>query len=232
MKYAALFVLLIPVSGWATNGYIQSTSCNGNTGAVNCAFPNNVTAGNTLIIGCLGGTTLNTSTDTKGQTYTAVGTQIAPVSRATNVFYHLNASAGATTVTCSNNSGNGIQAAVSEYASTVTVGGFDVTSSSVPVATTLTTATSGNATTTAANDLMFEFCELASAGSAPNGTIRENFANNFFQATQDAIVASPSSYASTMTQSSGAFGCIEAAFKPAAVTGGAPPKMMKMETCD
>jgi hypothetical protein len=201
---------------YATNGFIQSASCNSNTGAVNCALPFNVTAGNTLIVGCLGGTSLLTSTDTKGQTYTAVGAQIAPVSRAENVFYTLNAAAGATTITCTNTSNNGIQAAVHEYASTVTAGGFDVTSSSVPVASSLVTATSGNAVTTHANELMFDFCDLASAPSAENGTLRQNFANNFFQASQDTIVASPSSYASTFTQSAGTFGCIEAAFNPVA----------------
>jgi hypothetical protein len=225
MRKSLIIVSLMFISckGWATNGYIQSASCNGNSGTVACAFTNNVIAGNTILVGCLGGTGLNVSTDTKGQTYTQVGTKITPVARDENVFYLLNVAGGALTVTCSNTNKAAEQAAISEYGSTVTAGGFDVTSTSVPVVSTLVSATSGLATTNAANELMFEFCNLSGTGSSPNGTLRENFANNYFQATQDAIVASPSAYASTMTQgAAGIFGCIEAAFKPTVASVSCP----------
>jgi hypothetical protein len=239
MKRLAILIGFMTVcsSGWATNGYVQSVMCHGASGAANCAMNANVVAGNTLIAFCVGGSNgsaIALSTDTKGDIFTKVYASDLQTagSKHTNVAYVLSAVGGATTITCSEPSNDAIDAIMTEYGSTVTAGGFDISTSSSPAVNTLLPLTSGSGTTTASNDLVFGFCrDFSGTLSAPNGTQRQNTSFNYLEATQDAIVASPSSYASTWTSSVGNFWtCGEVAFKPTAATpSGGSSQMMKYE---
>lgn len=220
----ALSFSFIAASGWATNGYIQSASCNSNGTSVSCAFGKNVTAGNTLVVSCVTGFgTVYAATDTVSNVYTAAGSVLTDHGgNQMGTYYVVGAIGGATTVVCHTTQAL-IQALIAEYASSTTAGGFDVTASSAPTSS-LAFVTSSSATLTATNDLVVEDCADMGTGTftGQTGTTRENYVNNFYQMSQDAVVASAGPYASTFSIGSPAgWACAEVAFKQnAPVRGG------------
>lgn len=223
VAYAGIMTIYQDFGTQGSAAYVQSKSCSSSATSNACAFNSNITAGNMIIVGCIvrvGTDTMGIS-DSKGNVYSAVGTSISgnsPVTR-TNVFYAKNVVAGATTVTCTDTSGlaTWVQQSIHEYSGIDTSSPLDVTSSSAPVATaSTTTIVTGNATTTAVNDLMFAFAsQINSAVLNQNGTLRENYVNNVYMTSQDAIIASASVYQSSWTIASGptSFMAIQAAFK-------------------
>jgi hypothetical protein len=211
------------VSG-SSYSYIQSNSCTAYTYTDSCAFNINVTAHNTLIVGCgMGNESTNSIlvSDNQSDTFSTaavltngngLGTQRA------GVYYALNVTGGATTVTCKdiNSASGAIQQTIHEYGNTASAS-FDTASSSSPASSTGgTTLTSGNLTTSVANEFVFGYCAyMNGAATGENGTLRSNYSNDFNSATEDTAVSSAGSYASTFTVSSSGSSnvCISAAFK-------------------
>lgn len=235
MKKWLIILLLIPslaragtvtfssIATAITYSNIQHTSCNANTFTDACPYGSNITAHSLLVTGCvMGGETTNTLTVSDNNTNTWV--KALPVcviegngagTRCADIFYALNANAGATTVTChdTNSTASVIQQSMGEYSATAAAA-FDVASSSSPAATE-PGAVAGNITTTAKNEFVFAFATLlGNAVTGQTGTLRENYVNNYYQATQDTTVSAPSVYQSSFTMATPEFNIgMQAAFK-------------------
>lgn len=202
---------------------IQHTSCNANTSTGNCVYGSAVTAHSLLIEGCvMGGETTNTLTVSDNNSNTWL--KALPVcviegngagTRCADIFYALNANAGATTVTChdTNNVASVIQQSIGEYGATAAAA-FDVASSSSPAGT-VVGSSGGTITTSAKSEFVFAFATLlGGAVTGQSGTLRENYVNNYYQATEDTTVANVGVYSSSFTQSTPAFNIgMQAAFK-------------------
>lgn len=204
----------VATSAATTYTFIQQASNNTGAGTGNLAFPSDVTNHSTLIVGCaLGNATGAPSvTDTRSNTYYKVtGSTYAVGGIYYSMWYTLNTSAGANTVTCSDSgSATWTQISVLEYG-TSAGGTYDVGSQSSG---TSDTASCGTVTTTATGETVIAFGLTPGTVTSQNGNLRVNYVNNAYVGAEDATVASPGSYSSTMTTgSSNAWSCIQGAFK-------------------
>jgi hypothetical protein len=193
-------------SGATTFTYVQSKSCHAETYVDACAFTTNITAGSVLIVGCTeeGVADLMTVTDNNGNIYTpAFGSaqwqaQGAGTARV-NVWYTLNANAGATTVTCQDTGHTAayIQPAIHEYLKSKTTT-FDVSVSSLPI--TQVMGGTVNITTSLPNEFVFTFLtQTGTSVTGQTGTLRENYAFDFYLASQDQVFAVAQSNTSSFT---------------------------------
>lgn len=201
-------------SSAATYTFIQQTSNNTASNSGNLAFPSNVTAHSTLIVGCaIGNATGNPSvTDTRSNTYYKVtGSTYAVGGIYYSMWYTLDTTAGANTVTCADSgTGTWVQISILEYG-TSAGGTYDVGSQSNG---TSATASCGSVTTTATDETVIAFGLTPGTVTSQNGNLRVNYVNNAYVGAEDATVASPGSYSSTMTTgSSNNWSCIQGAFK-------------------
>lgn len=199
--------------------YIQSKSCNANTFTGNCAFDTNVTAHSLLIVGCEYYQYVSNSMQVldNNSNVWSTATIVAPThggDHIVGVYYALNANAGATTVTCRDNASGAtyIQQSILEYGATASAA-FDSASSSSSVAALAPSA--GSINTSLANEFVFAFGgHIGGSAATGSGTVRENYANNSFQAAEDKIVATAGVYTSTLTcTADNNWGMIQAAFK-------------------
>lgn len=226
-KYLILCLFLAQPS-WALFGFVQSKTCSAFAATVNCAYTTNPLAHDLLISACSAGgvAAATTLSDNNTNTYANTGDVVEGNAGNNvlhnNIYYVIDSHVGATTVTCASVGASFVTVAIHEYSGLSTTAPFDVTSSSAPVAL-LATFGSTAATTTTSNELMFGVL-FANNGtlSSQNGTLRENNLNNILTITEEATVASPGVYASSVTLTAAANPGVmmQAAFKLPAVGGG------------
>jgi hypothetical protein len=213
---------------WA---HVQSTTATGhNVDSVAQAFASSVTAGSLLVV-CVSHYTSTsgncTVSDSKSQTYTQVGTQMAGLhdsSQKLEVWYTENAGAGATTITVNPpGSSSDIRIAILEYSGISTSGSVDVTISA-QADTASTAVDTSNLTTTQANDLLVGVMTHYSATmtitpSASYTQRQENETNSADCAinVEDRNAATAGNYNATWTTASSSYWmCRAVAFKQAA----------------
>ena len=229
-KLLFLPMLFLAVRGWALNGYVQGTSSSSasNVTILSAPFGKNVSAGNTIIVGCTYSSIgIKLSSDSVNDTFQYYGSTISTEGRNIQFMYAKNVVGGATTVYCGTAGGaTGGDMIIAEYGSSTTAGGFDTSSSSATNAGISTTYTSNNTTTAQANEDMISYCGYLGNGtsiSSTSGNLEASIDNNNFEILQDSMVVTAGSYASTgvvnATLTNG-FGCIQVAFKgPASSLG-------------
>lgn len=208
--------------------FVQSKTFPGNASTPNSVgFTNNVATGNSIIVATrnsTGSPSVNVS-DSLGNIYTEIGTtQTTPGGANLRLFYAKNIIGGKCTVTLSWAGGSSNRAQMAEYSGCDTTSPLDQTAKSSG---TSTTPSSGNITTTVADELLF--CAVATDGgntftAGTSFNLRE-VAGDVAVQIEDRIVSATGTYAGTMTLTGGSAGwaAIVASFKiqqaRASVTG-------------
>ena len=185
-------------------GFVQAAA--GTTSAsaksLSVAFSANTAAGDLILVGFdfSAGATPSSVTDSQGNTFAQVGTQLTSAGGSRSVVYYTkNIKGGADTVTVnlSANAG-GIELYLTEYS------GIDKTNpidAEVGSSGSAGTVSSGNATTTHAGDVIYGFCAADWACTAGSGfAARSTYADNLIE---DKTAGSPGSYAATGSANNG-----------------------------
>jgi hypothetical protein len=180
------------------------------------AYPAAQTAGDLNIVAVGWGDTtsvVSSVTDTRGNTYSpAVGTTSGTGLRQV-IYYAKNIAGGSNTVTVTFNQGPTYpDVRILEYSGLDTSSPLDVTAAA---AGTGTTANSGSATTTAANELIFGAGTSGHAFTAAGTGFTQRMIDIFGNIAEDETVSSTGSYNATATNTSSAWVMQMAAFKAA-----------------
>ena len=160
------------------------------------SFPANTTAGNLILVGFDfdSNATLSSVSDSQGNLLTEVGSQLtSPGGARSRVYFAKNIKGGPDTVTVNLSANSAwIEVYVSEYSGVDTVNPID---GQAGASGSSTSVSSGNATTTVANDVIYSFCLADSACTVGSGfTARSTFNNNLIE---DKTATTPGSYAAT-----------------------------------
>jgi hypothetical protein len=182
---------------------IQSVTNTATSGSsITATFPSNVTAGSTLVL-CSLAPSGATVSDSQGNAWTQIPTG--------NIWYALNAKAGATTITINWGSSPGWMTAIaSEFSAASAGGGYDTSSYAGG---TSATPTGGTITPAVANELVVAYCSNGQVDTAGTGyTLIDNSTGD---AVEYAVQSGSGSFAATFTQSASAAWYIHTvAFKP------------------
>jgi hypothetical protein len=207
-------------SGSAAIAFVQvnaATVSSANTETL--AFASNTTAGDMILVGFDMASGSPTSvTDTQGNTFVQVGSTLTnPNGHLAALYYAANIKGGADSVTVNiSATANFLQEYLTEYSGVATSSPIDVQAGAVGSS---STVSSGNATTTVANDLIFGYMDNGGSGSAGSGfMLRSNFSGNVVE---DEAAGAPGSYAATGTANA-SWTMQMAALKPASTGGGSP----------
>lgn len=190
---------------------VQHKSTAASTASVALAFTSNVTAGN-LIVACASlyaGDTLNTPTDSQGNTYTLAvaknpGTSGTPSQ--TNIYYAVAGSSGTLTVTATQNATDCLHLHLYEVSGVNTL---DKTGSNYQSTPTTAATVSTSAATTQANECVIAF--FASNNTSGTWTAGSGYSNlestpnsgsGTSAATEDKIVSATGTQTATATLSS------------------------------
>jgi glucose/arabinose dehydrogenase len=196
----------------ATPAHVQSRAKQANSTANSLAFTNANAAGNLIVVYVAWNSTANaTVTDSKGNTYASAG----PVQRWNNnsfssqVFYAKNVAAGTNTVRAALTGSTWSGLYIHEYSGMDKSNPLDVATAATGTAAAMS---SGAATTTFGNDLIF------GAGASANtitavGTGFTSRRSEFGNRTEDKLVSSTGSYNATATQNGSAWVLHMVAFK-------------------
>ena len=160
------------------------------------SFPANTTAGNLILVSFDfdSNATLSSVSDSLGNLFTEVGSQLtSPGGARSRVYFAKNIKGGPDTVTVNLSANSAwIEVYVSEYSGVDTVNPID---GQAGASGSSTSVSSGNATTTVANDVIYSFCLADSACTVGSGfTARSTFNNNLIE---DKTATTPGSYAAT-----------------------------------
>lgn len=208
-------------------GFVQGpTQQRAASGANALAFGSNNAAGNLLWLGVMmedDTSTISTVTDSRGNTWAAC----APIKHSgggnfsVQLWYAKNCAAGANTVTLTPSAGAS-NLAIYEYSGYDTTAPFDQHSEAADATGLLTTADSGNVTTSAGSELLAAIAASNRALTAGAGfTPREGAVFNLYFLTEDKVAGAAGSYNATETLAiAGSWVIALATFKP--VAGGAP----------
>ncbi|MGA2986504.1 MAG: choice-of-anchor D domain-containing protein, partial [Terriglobia bacterium] len=179
-----------------------ANTTSGTTISFSLSFPKNTVAGDLIVVGFDFATTTTASsvTDSQGNPFTQVGTQLtSPGGSRSVVYYAKKIKGGADTVTV-NLSANSpyIELYLTEYSGVNQTNPIDAqagaSGNAGPVS-------SGNATTTVAGDMIYGYCMGDWACTAGSGfAARSTFDDNLID---DRTVTNPGTYAATGTASSG-----------------------------
>jgi hypothetical protein len=218
-------------SGILSGGYTYTSSGGGGGGinfvqvksavatsgsSVSITYPAAQTAGNLNVVAVMWGDTTSTVslvTDSKGNAYAlAVGpTRASGLSSA--IYYAKNIAAGSNTVTVTFNQTAGFpNVNALEYSGLDTASPLDVTSTASGSG---TTANSGSATTTSANELIVGVGNPSSVFTAAGSGFSNRIINSFGGISEDRIVTSTGSYNATATMTSGTWVMQMATFRAA-----------------
>lgn len=216
-------------SGGAGITYVQSAAVGPQENydfSQSASFAGNVTAGNAIIVAISWDTAnapVPSCSDNRGNTYgIAVTAEDTTMQQAAGICYALNVVGGTTTVTANYSTTAGYRhIIVTEYSGVALSDALDGTAGSAAVATTATdNVTSGSATTTMNNDLVFGAVmdtQDQSGILAGTGFAQRSFtsATNKFLAVQDLIKSTAGSVASTQTfANADRYAAVMAAFRP------------------
>jgi hypothetical protein len=198
-------------------GFVQVKSAVATSGSsVSITYPAAQTAGNLNVVAVMWGDTTSTVslvTDSKGNAYAlAVGpTRASGLSSA--IYYAKNIAAGSNTVTVTFNQTAGFpNVNALEYSGLDTASPLDVTSTASGSG---TTANSGSATTTSANELIVGVGNPSSVFTAAGSGFSNRIINSFGGISEDRIVTSTGSYNATATMTSGTWVMQMATFRAA-----------------
>ncbi len=136
--------------------YVQATANSGSASSLSVSFASNTTAGDTILVGFDFTSTFASITDSQGNVFTEVGSQLTtPGGISTRLYYASNIKGGADTVTINLSASSSIEAYLSEYGGVAQVSPIDAQAGASGSA---AAVSSGNATTTVAGDLIYGFC--------------------------------------------------------------------------
>lgn len=178
--------------------FVQSKSVDsGNTTSGTLTFNSNIGSGHLNIVGIRqGGSSTVTVTDNLGNTYTQSKTT-ANGDHTDYIYYAKNTTAGACTVTVTFNSSATMRWAIAEYSGPSTSSPEDVKTDATGSS---TTASSGNVTTSANDEVLIGFASVSGASTftANNSfTVRETVNSKI--ALADRIVTSSGTYSASFT---------------------------------
>ena len=205
--------------------YVQSASgvSSKTSSGISTSFASSTTAGNAIVVAVsAAGSAITSVADTQGNSY-----KQAVVSGGTAIWYAANIRGSADTITAQFASSSGFSLIyVHEYAGLDPSSPLDQVSTSTSVQIGNGTAiTSGNVTTTQANELIFGYASVdnnVSAGGA-GFTVRQTAGGNM---SEDMIVSAAGTYAATFTQNfSGGWTATIATFKAAPI---GPPTLQSI----
>ena len=173
-----------------------------NANSSSLSFPANTLAGDLILVGFdfSASTTPSSVTDSQGNTFIPVGTQLTSPSGSQNVVYYAkNIKGGADTVTVTiSATANILELYLTEYSGIDQTNPIDVQAGASGSA---APASSGNATTNFAGDVIYGYCPgdgVCTAG--PGFATRSSFDSNLIE---DETAGSPGTYAATGSASSG-----------------------------
>jgi hypothetical protein len=193
----------------------------GTTNSFSLSFSNNTLAGDLILVGFdfNASATPSSVTDSQGNAFTQVGTQLtSPSGSRIQVYYAKSIKGGADTVTI-NLSANAayIEAYLSEYTGVNQTNPIDAQAGASGSA---VTVSSGIATTTVAGDLIYGYCVGDGSCTAGSGfAARSTFDVNLIE---DATAGNPGTYAATGTATSGWAMQMVALLPASSGTSGAP----------
>jgi IPT/TIG domain-containing protein len=205
--------------------FVQVKSAVANSGgSIAVTYPGAQTAGNLNVVAVMWGdstSTVSSVTDSKGNSYTlAVGpTRITGVTQ--SIYYAKNIVGGSNTVTVTFNQTAAFpNVNVLEYSGLSTTNPLDVFSSASGSG---TTANSGAATTTSANELIFGAGSTSNAFTAAGSGFSNRIINSFGDISEDQIVSNTGSYNATATLTSGTWVMQMVAFRASGQAQSPPP---------
>jgi hypothetical protein len=165
--------------------------------------------------------TVSSVTDSKGNTYTRAAGPTPNTGLQQSIYYAKNIAGGSNTVTVKfNQAASYPNVNVLEYSGLDTTNPLDV---SHALSGSGTTASSGSATTTSANELIFGAGNTAHHFTAPGSESSNRIINGFGGISEDQIVNGIGSYAATATNSAGAWVMQMAAFRGSRQSSSSPP---------
>jgi hypothetical protein len=187
----------------AASPFVQATAgaapASGNSLSV--SFPANTVAGDLILVGIgfASNATASSVTDSQGNTFTQVGTQLtSPVGTRSVVYYAKKIKGGADSVTVNLSASSGIELYLTEYSGIDQTNPIDGQAGSSGGA---GTVSSGNATTTNAGDVIYGFCEADWACTAGSGfAVRSAYVDNLIE---DRTSGSAGIYAATGSATKG-----------------------------
>ena len=196
---ATLAINVVPTSylAQATAGHAS-----GSASTFSLAFPNSTLAGDVILVGFdfTANATLSSLSDSQGNTFTEVGTELAsPGGAQSRVYYAQSIKGGADTVTVNLSASSGyIEVYLTEYYGMNPTSPIDVRAGAAGNA---GLASSGNATTTLAGDVIYGYCvgDIACTAGA-NFAPRSTFDGNLIE---DTTAGNPGVYAATASANSG-----------------------------
>ena len=221
----ASFVQLSTAFSTSGINFVQAntgpTTIQGTNTSVAVNYVNPQTAGNLNIVAV--GWADNTSaissvTDTNGNIYTRAVGPTANTGQQQSIYYGKNIVAGPNTVTVTFNAAAAVpDVRILEYNGLDTTNPLDVTAAAGGSG---TNASSGAATTTSANELIFgSGTTSGTAFTAPGSGFTTRLIDIFGNMAEDEVVSSTSSYAATATNSNGYWLMQMATFKAAGASG-------------
>jgi hypothetical protein len=187
----------------ATPSFVQSiaSASHGSPSGITLSFPSNTLAGDVLLVAFdYEGTTVSSVTDTQGNVFTPVGNQLAsPGGALGQVYYVANIKGGADTVMVNlSGASSYLEAYLTEYSGVNPTSPIDAEAGASGSA---GTVSSGNATTTAAGDMIYGYCVADVVCTVGSGfTARSTLNSNL---TEDMSAGSAGSYAATGSANSG-----------------------------
>jgi len=198
----ATLTLTIATTITASSVQVIANASSGTVNSFSLSFPQNTVAGDLIMVAFDYDTnsTPSSVTDTQGNTFTTVGSQLTtPGQTRSRVYYAKNIKGGADTVTVKLSANSGwMELYLIEYTGVDPSNPIDV---QVGGAGNAGGVTSGNATTTAGDDLIFGFCVADWACTAgPGFTVRSTYNHNLVE---DEVAGSPGNYAATGTANNG-----------------------------
>jgi len=174
----------------------------GSASSFSLSFPSNTTAGDLILVAFdfTANASLSSITDSQGNTFTEVGNQLtSPEGASSRVYYAKNVKGGADTVTIKLSAvSSWIEAYLTEYAGVDPLNPIDAQAGASGKA---GAVSSGNATTTAASDLIYGFCVGDWVCTVGTGfSARSTFHSNLVE---DKTSGNPGAWAATGSANNG-----------------------------
>jgi hypothetical protein len=193
------------VTTGGTISFVQGKSATLTSGSsVAIAYPIAQTAGNLNVVSVMWGDTtsaVSSVTDSRGNSYALAAGPAMATELTSAIYYAKNIASGSNTITVRfNQTANFPNVNVLEYSGLDTTSPLDVTSSASGYG---TTANSGSATTTAANELIVGAGNPRSVFTAAGSGFTNRMINSFGGISEDRIVSSAGSYGATAAMTSG-----------------------------
>ena len=198
---ATLTLAIGPLTTAVSFVQVAANAASGTSSSLSASFSANTTAGNLILVGFNFFTTTPSSvTDSQGNTFVEVGSQLtSPGGARSRVYYAQNIKGGADTVTVKlAGKTTSFEVYLTEYKGVNTTGPIDAQAGATGGS---GSVSSGSVTTTAAGEMIYAYCVGDSActvgsGFTPRSTLRSNLI-------EDKPAASAGSYAATASANAG-----------------------------